>query len=163
MQRVVIRICQLQGGQLLAASTVRRGHEPRNQRPCVLRRRLDKLRSSKVDCSASEMTSGCVAFHRPCRLCVGPRRSILLWLLAALLNKLRPSMAPPAAGRKRPAGRGTLSWVISSCALWHVALSSGELDPKFLFRFPHLASLSQSAINGFPSRYPKCPRLLKVL
>ena len=49
------------------------------------------------------------ASHRLCHSYANPQKSILLSLLAALLSMLKPSMAPPAVGRRRPAVRETLS------------------------------------------------------
>ena len=46
MQCLVFRVRQLHDGQSMVAPTIQRGHEPRSQHPYVLRRRLDKLRSS---------------------------------------------------------------------------------------------------------------------
>jgi hypothetical protein len=49
------------------------------------------------------------AFHRPCHSYANLQKSTLSLLLAVLLSMLKPSMAPPAAGRRRPAVRETLS------------------------------------------------------
>lgn len=56
MQCVAFRIRELWDGKLSAIPTTGGIHEPRSRCPCALRRRLDKLQSSRIDNSAGEAT-----------------------------------------------------------------------------------------------------------